>query len=102
MKYDAYIKGKEWFIVAELFDFSKYDRGVYDSNKRLQLEREAWKGDVPLMLQGRCPLVSDNILEDCAELVSSEANFSIFDREGITFPELVKEVEEKVYSIVRE
>jgi hypothetical protein len=91
MRYDAYIKGKEWFIVAASFDFKKYNRGVYDSNKRLQLEQEAWKGNVPLMLQGRCPFVSDFLLD-----------FSIFDREGITFLELVREVEEKAYSIVRE
>jgi hypothetical protein len=102
MRYDAYMKGKEWFIVAASFDFKKYNRGVYDSNKRLQLEQEAWKGNVPLMLQGRCPFVSDFLLEVSEELVSSESNFSIFDREGITFLELVREVEEKAYSIVRE
>jgi hypothetical protein len=102
MNYDAYIKGNEWFIVAESFDFRKYNRGAYDSKKRLHLEQEAWKGDIPLMLQGRCPFVSDLFLEVSEELVSSEENFSIFDREGITFLELVKEVEERAYSIVRE
>ncbi|MEO0077114.1 MAG: hypothetical protein ABIK19_05560 [candidate division WOR-3 bacterium] len=50
MKYKVNLNAREYEIIAEDFSFYKYYRGLYDSETKLGLTREAWRANTPLYL----------------------------------------------------
>ncbi|MEO0083270.1 MAG: hypothetical protein ABIK33_02625 [candidate division WOR-3 bacterium] len=50
MKYKVNLNAREYEIIAEDFSFYKYYRGLYDSETKLGLTREARRANTPLYL----------------------------------------------------
>ncbi len=92
MKYQIFICTHEWELIAENFNFEKFFAGEYDHERKLGLIREAWDGDIPLYLHDVSILSPDYIIEVAKGIVTEEPVFSIFDKENITFEEMVDEI----------
>jgi hypothetical protein len=95
MKYQIFICTHEWEIIAENFDFEKFFNDFeeeYDHTRKLGLTREAWNGDIPLYLHDIGTLSPDYLIEIAKGIVTEDAVFSIFDKENITFEEMVNEI----------
>jgi hypothetical protein len=101
MKYEVCINPVEWEIIAEAFDFDKYHRGKYKHENKLGLTREAWDGDIPLYLHDVGFLAPEYYIKISKGVVTPEPIFSIFDKENITFEEMLKEIWRRRTKIVK-
>ena len=99
MKYKTYLNPFEWELVAETFDFDKYDAGEYDDIPRC-VYREAWEGNIPLFLHDVGYLDIEYIVKKLENLVTLEPIFSIFEKENLTFREMMFEIWERRKEIV--
>lgn len=91
MKYKVNFTSREWEIISEEFSFDDYYAGKYDDIERLNLTSEAWRGDIPLYLHDIYPFSLD-ILKFIEGVVTPQAIFSIFDKENLTFAEMLQEI----------
>jgi hypothetical protein len=101
MKYQVNFNTSEWEIIGENFDFNLYYEGRYDDQPRLLLAREAWQGDIPLYLHDYTPFAPSQIIENASGIVSPEPVFSIFDKENLTFAEMLQEIYNRRQEIVQ-
>lgn len=101
MKYEVYINYRDWEIIAEIFEFEKLNRGIYDQKKRLGFTRESWDGVIPIYLNDYSTFNSDYLKEISKNVVTPEPIFSIFDRENLNFSEMLDAIQEKIPGIVK-
>jgi hypothetical protein len=105
MEYEIYLNSREFEIVAKDFNFEKYYCGFYNAEARLGLTREAWVASgrfwIPLYLHDVGMLEPDYLIEQAKNIVTPEPMFSIFDKENLTFAEMVNEIWLRRKEIVR-
>ncbi|MEO0092880.1 MAG: hypothetical protein ABIK67_01290 [candidate division WOR-3 bacterium] len=101
MKYTISLNSREWELVADEFDYQKFHLRQYDQAKRLRLYREAWQGNIPLYLHDVGVLVPDYLIELAQGVVTTEPIFSIFDKENLTFAEMIQEIWKRRKEIVK-
>jgi len=100
MKYKIWLTTREWELVAEIFDFDKFYNGEYDDMPRY-VTREAWQGNIPLFLHDIDMFDVKYILEKIENLVTPEPIFSIFEKQNLTFREMIQEIWTRRKEIVR-
>ena len=91
---------RDWELIAESFEFGKLNKGIYDQKRKLGFTREAWDGDVPLYLNDYSSFNPDYLIEISKGIVTSEPIFDIFDKEDLTFEEMLEEIGEKISETV--
>ena len=101
MKYSVSLNFREFEIKTENFSFDKYYQGLYDSKTKLGLTREAWLENIPLYLHDIGKLSPDYLIEKAQGIVTPEPVFSIFDKENLTFTEMLQEIWKRRKEIVR-
>lgn len=101
MRYKTYICTHEWKIIAETFEFKKLNRSVYDQKRRSNLCKEAWNGNIPLYLHDVGILSPEYLIKISKDVVTSELIFTIFDKQNITFEEMIKEIWERRKDIIK-
>lgn len=92
MKYKIYINYRDWEIIAETFEFEKLNKGIYAQKRRLGFLREAWDGDIPIYLNNDDIFIADYLKEISKNVVTPEPIFCIFDKENLTFKEMIQEI----------
>jgi hypothetical protein len=106
MKYEISLNSREWEIVAENFDFNKFYAGLYDHKHRLGLYREAWSatshgGYIPLYLHDVGILSPENLIKQAQNVVTAGSIFAIFDKENLTFAQMIQEIWKRRKEIVK-
>jgi hypothetical protein len=101
MKYSVSLNSREFEIKTENFSFDKYYQGLYDSETKLSLTREAWQGNLPVYLHDVGILAPDYLIEKAKGIVTPEPIFSIFDKENLTFGEMLQEIWKRRKEIVK-
>ena len=92
---------REWEIMTEEFGFDAYYEGRYDDTIQLNLAREAWQENIPLYLHDITPFFPDEIIKKAEGIVTSEPIFAIFDKENLTFAEMLQEIWNRRKEIVK-
>ncbi|MEO0092887.1 MAG: hypothetical protein ABIK67_01325 [candidate division WOR-3 bacterium] len=100
-KYEVYLSSREYEIIAEDFDFEKYYHGFYDSRMKLDLDREAWVGSTPLYLHYIGTFEPNYLIEKAKGIVTTKPIFAIFDKENLTFAEMIQEIWKRRKEIVK-
>lgn len=100
MKYDIYINYRDWELIAESFDPDKLNKDVYDQDRRLSFLMEVWEGDMPLYLNDHSSFNADYLKEISIGIVTPDPVFSIFDKENLTFEQMLDEIQERIPEIV--
>lgn len=101
MKYKVSLNSREWEIIADDFDFKKYYAKGYDGIRLGFLTREAWQGNVPLYLHDVGIFSPLYLAEQARPVVTAEPVFSIFDKENLTFSDMVWEIWNRRQEIVK-
>jgi hypothetical protein len=101
MQYTVVLTSREFEIIAEDFNFDQYHHNFYDSETRLALTREAWKGNVPLYFHDVGVFNPDYLKEKSSGFVTSDPIFAIFDKENITFAEMLDEIWKRRKKLVK-
>ncbi len=95
---------REWEIIAEDFNFDSYYHKQYDASLKFGLDREAWQGNVPLYLHGVNdinPFLPDKIIRKAENVVTPDPIFSVFDKENLTFAQMIQEIWKRRKEIVQ-
>ena len=101
MRYEFRANYRDWELISENFEFEKLNRGDYNQDRKLSFTREAWDNNVPLYLNDYSVFNTDYIKEKAIGVVTSDPVFSIFDKENITFEEMLDAIQEKIPEIVK-
>lgn len=101
MKYKININYRDWELIAESFEPEKWNKEIYDQKKKLGFLMEAWDENVPLYLNDDFVFNADYIKEISIGIVTTDPVFSIFDKENITFEEMLDAIQEKIPGIVK-
>ncbi len=101
MRYEFRANYRDWELIAETFEFEKLNKGVYDQKRKLGFLREAWNNNVPLYLNDYSVFNADYLKEISIGIVTTDPVFSIFDKENITFEEMLDAIQEKIPGIVK-
>jgi len=101
MKYNVVLTSREFEIIAEDFNFDQYHHNLYDSETRLALTREAWKGNVPFYLHDVGVFNPDYLKAISRGFVTSDPVFAIFDKENLTFAEMLDEIWKHAKKLVK-
>jgi hypothetical protein len=102
VKYEFRANYRDWELIAETFEFEKLNKGEYDQDRRFSLLREAWDGDIPLYLNDYSNFTAVYLKEISIGIVTEEPIFSIFDKENLTFSEMLDAIQERIPEIVKE
>jgi len=101
MKYVVHLTTREFEITAQEFDFDRFYGRGYDQERKLGLTREAWQRDVPLYLHDIGVLDADYLATRAENIVTREPVFAIFDKEDLTFTEMLREIQTRAKKIVK-
>jgi len=101
MRYEFRANYRDWELISEDFEFEKLNKGGYDQDRRLSFMREAWDDNIPLYLNDYSTFNPDYLKEISKDIVTSEPIFSIFDKENLTFEQMVDAIQEKIPAIVQ-
>jgi len=101
MKYEVYINYREWEIIAETFDIKKYNTDIYNYKNRLGCMIECWQDNIPIYLNNDDIFIADYLKEKSVGIVTPEPIFSIFDKENLTFKQMLDAIQEKIPGIVK-
>jgi hypothetical protein len=102
VKYEFRANYRDWELIAETFDIEKYRTDTYDYGNRLGCEIECWQDDIPIYLDCYDMFVSEYLKEISIGVVTEEPIFSIFDKENLTFSEMLDAIQERIPGIVKE
>ena len=100
MKYEFRANYRDWELIAETFDVEKYNTDVYQYKNKLGCMIECWQGNIPLYLNNDDIFEADYMKEKAIGVVTTDPVFSIFDKENITFEEMLDAIQEKIPGIV--
>ena len=101
MRYEVSLNSREWEIIAKDFDYQKFHQKFYDITNRLGTYQEAWQGNIPLYLHDVGIFAPDYLSEKAKDIVTPDPVFSIFDKENLTFAEMLKEIWQRRKEIVK-
>ena len=68
---------------------------------RLGTYREAWQGNIPLYLHDVGIFVPDYLSKKAQGIVTPDSIFAIFDKEKLTFAEMLQEIWKRRIEIVK-
>ena len=93
MKYKIILTSREWELIAEDFDFEKFNHGIYDQENRLGMYREAWQRDIPLYLHDVGIFEPEYLITAASKAkVNTDPVFDIFNKKLLTFAEMIQEI----------
>lgn len=101
VKFQICIDYREWAIIAETFEFDKYYEKQYDHKKNVAITRQAGQGNIPLYLHDVGVFDPEYLLETLENLVTSDSISSIFDKENLTFREMIQEIWKRRDDIIK-
>jgi hypothetical protein len=101
MRYEFRANYRDWELISETFDIDKYNTPFYDYKNKLGCMIECWQGNIPIYLNNDDIFISDYIKEISIGVVTPEPIFSIFDKENITFEEMLDAIQERIPGIVK-
>ena len=100
MKYKININYRDWELIAESFEPENWNKGIYDQKRKLGFLMEAWDGNIPLYLNNDDVFIADYLKEISIGIVNPDPIFSIFDKENLTFEQMLDEIQERIPEIV--
>lgn len=100
MKYKVILTSREIEIIGKDFDFDKFYHNLYDNETRLHLTREAWSGNIPLYLHQVGGFDKDYLIEKARGIITDEPVFSIFDKDGLTFEQMINAIHDRRKKII--
>ena len=101
MRYKININYRDWELISEKFEPKNWNKGIYDQKRKLGFLMEAWENNIPLYLNNDENFVADYIKELSKDIVTPEPIFSIFDKENLTFEEMLDAIQKRIPDIVK-